>query len=132
MNETYKKWDNYIGGLVYCSIAAQSKFEYFLLSELDSNDIYDLLYVKIALIARDLTKCWLYADPHEKLFKYLKFKLKAKKLQRLPHHDQQDISNFKVHVCDHEERMELLKSVAESSEISLDEIPKIYKEYYTK
>ena len=111
---------------------AQNKFDYFLLEDLDPNEPCDLLFVRVSLLANEFTKCNVKCAPYPNPFKFIKFKLKERKLKLCPHARTQWFVERKAHTCTKSERKTLLELLANKCNIKIEEIPQIYKEYYSK
>ena len=130
--EQCKKWDNFIHEMLICTSTAQKRFKYFILSDLDPNEPYDLFFFKMSLFSNTFIRsCKLYGY-FTNIFKFLKFKYKERKVHKAPWKVMLSTPNDYTHICSKEERVELIEEIAKKHDIHPEEIPMIYKEYYTK
>lgn len=132
MEEKYKKWDNFINQLMIGVTTAQNRCDYFLFEDLDPNEPYDLLFVRVSLLANNFTKCNVKCAPYPNPFKFIRFKLKEKNLKLCFHARTRWFVTRRVHTCTKNERVELIELLAEKCDIHPEEIEQIYKEYYNK
>lgn len=132
MKNKYQEWDNFIYQLMICIASAQSKYDYFLLNDLDAKEPYDLLFTRLSILSGDLTKSHVYCEPYPNPFKFIPFKFKERKLKICPHETTKKFINKTVHVCGKDERAELIETVAKDCNINPEDIQTIYKEYYTR
>jgi len=133
MNKRNIQWDRFIHETLIRIVTAERQYDYFILQQLDSKSIYDLLFTRLALIAATFVrKTHVYAEPYGGLFKFLKFKWKERPLRRLPLSCAEHLASSEAHNCNAEERKMLLTEVAKNYDITEEEMVKIYKEYYGK
>lgn len=133
MNKRNIQWDKFIHETLIHIVTAERQYDYFILQQLDSKNIYDLLFTRLALIAATFVrKTHVYAEPYGKLFKFLKFKWKERPLRRLPLSCAEYLASSTAHNCNAEERKMLLTEVAKNYDITEEEMIKIYEEYYSK
>lgn len=132
MEKQYKRWDNFINQFMIGVTTAQNRCDYFLFADLDPNEPYDLLFVRISLLANNFTKCYVKCAPYPNPFKFIRFKLKEPKLKLCLHARTRWFVERKVHTCTKSERVELIEFLAKKCNIHPEEILQIYKEYYSK
>lgn len=131
MNINYEqqdKWDNFIYQLMIGIKTAQDKYKYFFLQDLNPKDSYDLFFIRASLIVSHFTKCNIRYAPHPNLFTFIRLKIKEPELKICLHKSLMR----QAHICTKAERKELIDFLIEKCEITSEDIPLIYKEYYSK
>ena len=132
INNKLDTWDKFIGHMMLCISSAESKYKYFVIDEIDSKDISDLFFFRLAYIANTFVKsCHIYCFSR-RFFGFIKFKLKEKRARSVPMHVINMMPSKEVHICSKSERLELLEDVLGRYGLKLDDIKDIYEEYYTK
>lgn len=129
--QKYKNWDKFIAELMLCHIAAQNRYKYFMIMDIDPKDVYDLLFHRIAIYANQFTKCKVYTSPYH-FFKFLLFKLKERQAHYPFLNARRYINSSYTHLCSHAERIKLIEEVAEQNNFNLEDLPLLYKEYYSR
>lgn len=132
MNKRVARWDRFVHSLLICIITAQRQYDYFILGDLDPNNIEDLFFFRICTLAANFVKkCKIYGYVPT-LWKYWKFRYKERALRTVPYEVMALFGTDKAHICSKEERAQLIKEIAEKNEVKLEEIPQLYKEYYSR
>lgn len=130
-NDKYKSWDSYIAHLMMCQFSALSRFKNFVLIEIDSKDIYDLLFYKVISYAEKITenKVKVYCYPPN-FFKFLAFKWKEKTARYPGFKLRRHLNAPDTHICTQTERAQLIEEIAKAHHMDLSELKQLYKEYY--
>ena len=141
MNRRSLKWDKFVHSLLICIVTAQRKYKYFVVGKLDPNNPQDLLFFRLTTIAATFVKtCTVYGYvPGLKRTHGVKFTaLHQIKLsdapfgQAVPYEVMELFGTNDVHVCTATERTQLIEKVAEQCEMDINDIPTLYKEYYSR
>ena len=127
--EKYKRWDGFIANVINSLICGEDKFKYFILTELDYKNYYDLLFFAVAFRANQFTNCKLYCYP-KNFFKFLQFKWFERAARYIRRDAKAALYLSRTHICNKRERAELIETLALKNNIELEEISQIYKEYY--
>lgn len=130
MKPKYDEWDVFIGHLMLCQIAALKQKKNFILMDMDSTELYDLLFYKVLCYAEALDKefhVYFYGD---NIFKFLKYKLKDKSAKFLSVKKCHKLES--AHYCMPTERAELIESLAAAHNLDLTDLVQLYQEYYLK
>lgn len=132
MTKHTNRWDKFVHSLLICIITAQRKYKYFILGDLDPNNFYDLLFFRLSTLAAGFVKtCTIYGYVSN-LFKYWKFRYKERALRMIPYEVMTQFGTDNVHICSKEERAQLIEEIAKNNNFNLEEIPQLYKEYYSR
>lgn len=130
-DKKYNKWDEFVADMMYALLCAQSKVQFFVLTELDSKETYDLLFYAIAQRANQFVGCQLLCYPSN-LFKFWLFKRKEHSAKYLTFKARKAFHTTRLYVSDREDRVELIEQIAEKHQINPEDLASLYKEYYSK
>lgn len=132
MENKFNIWDKFVGHMILCVASAEEKYKYFIIDNVDGNDIYDLFFFRIAYISSTFAKnCNVYCFSR-KLFGFIKFKFKEQKARSIPMRVINLMPNKNIHICSKTERTDLLEEVAARYDLALEDIKDIYREYYAR
>jgi hypothetical protein len=73
----------------------------------------------------------LYIYPNN-IFRFFRFKRKEKDATLCTLRALREINSAYTHLCGWQERVDVIKKIAKAHDISIDDIPIIYKEYYER
>lgn len=127
----YNKWDEFIADLMFSILNAQGKFKYFVLTELNHKEPYDLLFFAVSHRANQFNGCELFCYP-KNFIKFLLFKRKERAARYISRDAKAALHMERTHICNSRERVELIEELALKNNIHIEEIPQIYKEYYSR
>lgn len=129
MEEKYKKWDNFIAQLMICQVTAQKQYKYFMIMDVKSDDVYDLIFHRVAIYASQFTNCKIYCDPYN-FFRFIKFKWREHQARYPIFKTRRYINSNCTYLCSWTERVQLIKELAKNCDVDTEDLSTLYKEYY--